>query len=59
MLYTVMISAIVGVADMIPFCGPLIGAIPSAGIIFTESPIKSLHFVTCITMAQQIARQRG
>lgn len=54
MPYTVMISVIVGVTNIIPFFGPFIGAIPSAVIIFTESPIKSLYFVIYIIIIQQI-----
>lgn len=54
MPYTVMVSVIVGVTNIIPFFGPFIGAIPSAVIIFTESPIKSLYFVIYIIIIQQI-----
>lgn len=54
MPYTVMISVIVGVTNVIPFFGPFIGAIPSAVIIFTEDPIKSLYFVIYIIIIQQI-----
>lgn len=54
MPYTVMISVIVGVTNIIPFFGPFIGAIPSTVIIFTESPIKSLYFVIYIIIIQQI-----
>ncbi len=54
MPYTVMISVVVGVTNVIPFFGPFIGAIPSAIIIFTVSPLKSLYFVIYIIIIQQI-----
>lgn len=54
MPYGVMVSVIVGVTNVIPFFGPFIGAIPSAVIIFTESPVKSLYFVIYIIIIQQI-----
>lgn len=54
MPYAVMISVIVGVTNVIPFFGPFIGAIPSAVIIFTMSPLKSLYFCIYILVIQQI-----
>lgn len=54
MPYTVMISVVVGVTNVIPFFGPFIGAIPSAIIIFTVDPLKSLYFVIYIIIIQQI-----
>jgi predicted PurR-regulated permease PerM len=54
MPYAVMISVVVGVTNIIPFFGPFIGAVPSAVIIFTVSPIKSLYFIIYILIIQQI-----
>ncbi len=54
MPYTVMISVIVGVTNIIPFFGPFIGAIPSAVIIFTVEPVKSIYFIIYIIVIQQI-----
>ncbi|MCI8285148.1 MAG: AI-2E family transporter [Firmicutes bacterium] len=54
MPYTVMVSVIVGVTNIIPFFGPFIGAIPSAIIIFTIDPLKSLYFIIYIIIIQQI-----
>ncbi len=48
-----LISVIVGVTNIIPFFGPFIGAIPSALIIFIESPIMSFWFVIFIIGLQQ------
>ena len=43
-----LVSVIVGVTNIIPFFGPFIGAIPSALLIFIESPLKSLWFLIFI-----------
>ena len=54
MPYTILVSFIVGITNIIPFFGPFIGAIPSAIIIFFVSPIKSLWFIVIIFIIQQI-----
>ena len=43
-----LISAIVGITNVIPFFGPFIGAIPSVLLILMESPIKALWFAVFI-----------
>lgn len=52
--YAVLVSVIVAVTNMIPFFGPYIGAIPSAIIIMTESPIKAIIFFIMAMLIQQI-----
>ncbi len=54
MPFAILISVIVGVANIIPFFGPYIGMIPSAVIILTVSPVKALIFVVMIWILQQI-----
>ncbi len=54
MPYTLLVSIIVGVTNIIPFFGPFIGAIPSALIILLVSPIKCLIFVIFIIVLQQV-----
>jgi predicted PurR-regulated permease PerM len=54
MPYTILISFIVGITNIIPFFGPFIGAIPSAIIILFVSPIKALWFLVIILIIQQI-----
>ena len=54
MPYAVLISVIVGVTNIIPFFGPYIGAIPSALLILTVSPVKCLVFVIFIILLQQL-----
>ena len=44
---------IVGVTNIIPFFGPFIGAIPSALIILTDSPVKCVYFLILILVLQQ------
>jgi predicted PurR-regulated permease PerM len=53
MPYTMLISVIVGVTNVIPFFGPYIGAIPSALIVLTVSPVKSVYFILMILLLQQ------
>jgi predicted PurR-regulated permease PerM len=44
----------VGVTNIIPFFGPLIGAIPSAIIILMVDPSKCLIFVIFVILLQQL-----
>ncbi len=48
------ISLFVGVSDLIPIFGPIVGAGLSAVIIFLESPIKALIFLIYDVIVQQI-----
>lgn len=54
MPYTILISVIIGVTNIIPFFGPFIGAIPSAIIILFVSPIKAVWFLVIIFVIQQL-----
>lgn len=54
MPYALLISAIVGITNIIPFFGPFIGAIPSAFIILLVDPPKALVFVIFIIFLQQV-----
>ena len=45
MPYTMLVSVIVGVTNVIPFFGPYIGAIPSAILILLADPLKGLYFI--------------
>ena len=53
MPYTLLVSVIVGVTNVIPFFGPYIGAVPSAILIMLDSPIKGLYFLIFILVLQQ------
>lgn len=54
MPYTVLVSVIVGVTNVIPFFGPYIGAIPSAVLIMLANPMKGVSFIIFILVLQQI-----
>ena len=54
MPYTLLVSVIIGLTNIIPFFGPLIGAVPSAFIILLVDPLKCLIFVVFIVVLQQI-----
>lgn len=52
--YTLLISVIIGITNIIPFFGPFFGAIPSFIIIMFVSPIKALWFLLIIFVIQQL-----
>lgn len=54
MPYTLLVSVIVGVTNIIPFFGPFIGAIPSAFLILLASPVQGLYFIIFIIILQQL-----
>lgn len=54
MPYTILISVIIGLTNIIPFFGPFIGAIPSFIIILCVSPTKALWFLVIIFIIQQL-----
>ena len=54
MPYTVLVSVVVGVTNIIPVFGPFIGGIPTALIILLVSPTKALIYVIFIIVLQQI-----
>lgn len=49
-----LVSAIVGVTNVIPFFGPFIGAVPATFLILIESPIMSLWFMVFVFFLQQL-----
>ena len=51
--YTVLISVIVGITNMIPYFGPFIGAVPGTLIYLCTSPKDALIFVIMIFVLQQ------
>jgi len=54
MPYALLVSVMIGVTNIIPFFGPLIGAIPSAIIILMVDPVKCLIFVIFVILLQQL-----
>ena len=49
-----LVSVIVGVANIIPFFGPYIGLLPAGIIVFAHEPIKALILVVMMLIIQQI-----
>lgn len=54
MPYTLLVSVIVGVTNVIPFFGPYIGAIPSAILIMLSDPKMGIYFIIFILVLQQL-----
>ena len=52
--YAPLISIIMGVANMIPMFGPIIGAIPSALVLLITQPDKLLWFIIIVLAIQAI-----
>lgn len=49
-----LVSAVVGITNVIPFFGPFIGAVPSTLLIMIENPIKGLWFILFVLGLQQL-----
>ena len=54
MPYALLVSVMIGVTNIIPFFGPLIGAIPSAFIILMVDPVKCVIFIVFVILLQQL-----
>lgn len=52
--YPELISTIVGVTNVIPFFGPIIGAIPSGLLILLVNPMQALYFLIFVFGLQQL-----
>lgn len=52
--FTVLISVIVGITNIIPFFGPFIGAIPSAVLLLVATPKQVVPFLILIFIIQQL-----
>lgn len=51
--YTTLIAVIVGTTNVIPYFGPVIGAIPCFLLILMENPLQALYFLIFIIALQQ------
>lgn len=49
-----LVAAFIGVTNIIPFVGPIIGAIPTAFIILLDSPSKVIPFILIVLFIQQL-----
>lgn len=52
--YPLILGMISGIANIIPYFGPFIGAIPAVAVALIESPIKALWAVVVFVIIQQI-----
>ncbi len=51
--YSILVSVIIGVTNVIPFFGPWIGGIPSALLVLMVDPKQALYFGILIVVIQQ------
>lgn len=52
--YTVLISIVIGVTNVIPYFGPFIGAIPSSLILLMVDPKQGIIFAVFVIILQQV-----
>ncbi|NCA68283.1 MAG: AI-2E family transporter, partial [Clostridia bacterium] len=52
--YPLLIATIIGITNVIPFFGPILGGLPSAFIILLIDPVKALVFLIFIVILNQI-----
>lgn len=55
--YSLVLALVAGIAGVIPFIGPIIGAIPAVLIAFVQSPIKALFVIILYVIIQQLENQ--
>jgi predicted PurR-regulated permease PerM len=51
--YSIIISLVVGITNMIPYFGPYVGCLPGALILLMISPVKTLIYLVMILVLQQ------
>ena len=51
--YSLLISCIIGITNIIPFFGPFIGAIPCTLLLLMVNPMHALYFMIFIVILQQ------
>ncbi|MBO4414896.1 MAG: AI-2E family transporter, partial [Lachnospiraceae bacterium] len=52
--YAALISFIIGITNVIPFFGPIIGAAPCALLILFVNPLQCLYFIIMVIVLQQL-----
>lgn len=52
--YAIVIGLVAGIFDIIPYFGPVIGAIPAIIIAFLQEPIKVIYVIVWLFIVQQI-----
>ena len=54
MPFAVLVSVVVGVTNIIPMFGPIIGAVPCTLLILIVNPLQALYFVIFVVALQQL-----
>lgn len=54
MPFPVLISVIIGVTNIVPYVGPILGTIPCAAILLLVKPMTAVWFVVFVVILQQI-----
>lgn len=54
MPYAMLISVVIGITNIVPFFGPIIGAIPCIFITLIVDPLKALYLLIFIMILQQV-----
>lgn len=49
-----LVSVFIGITNIIPFFGPVIGAVPATLVILIEAPMKALWFIIFVLLLQQV-----
>lgn len=52
--YPALVATIVGVTNVIPFFGPIIGAVPCTFLILLVNPLQAFYFVIFVIVLQQL-----
>ncbi|MBD9198574.1 MAG: AI-2E family transporter, partial [Clostridiales bacterium] len=52
--YPVLVATVVGVTNVIPFFGPIIGAVPCGFLILLVNPLQCFYFVIFVICLQQL-----
>ncbi|MBP5494484.1 MAG: AI-2E family transporter [Lachnospiraceae bacterium] len=52
--YPVLLALIIGVTNIIPFFGPIIGAIPCLLLLLVINPVHALYFLIFVVILQQL-----
>ncbi|MFT8361952.1 MAG: AI-2E family transporter [Sporolactobacillus sp.] len=52
--YSLLLGLIVGVTNIIPYMGPILGAVPAVIIALMDSPVKALLVLAIIIVVQQL-----
>lgn len=55
--YALVLALIAGVVEIIPFVGPIIGAIPAVLLSFVQSPFKAVCVIVLYIIIQQLENQ--